>query len=100
MFRDQATLTEVHQMLIDIPEATPVDIQIYICISIAEAVKAGATLSPFHHGGVWTKTMGKFSCCGQIARDAQGCVENDFALAALSPSPRPASSSSSSSVTA
>ena len=68
-----------------------------IYINIAEASKVGAALSPFHHWGVWTKTMGKFSCCGQIARDAQGCVESDSALAALSPSPRPVSSSSSSS---
>lgn len=33
----------------------------------------GMTLLPKYHPGVWTKTLGRYSCCDQIDRNAPGC---------------------------
>ncbi|KAK3099157.1 hypothetical protein FSP39_000263 [Pinctada imbricata] len=37
------------------------------------ATRADAVLMPKFHSGVWTKSLGKYSCCDQIDRNAPGC---------------------------
>ncbi|XP_076468520.1 uncharacterized protein LOC143299213 [Babylonia areolata] len=56
--------------------------------------RAGVSLWPYYHTGVWNKWLGKYSCCGKLSINTEGCQP----LPPLSsPSARPHSTSSSSS---
>ena len=51
----------------------------------AECEAVGTNIEVEYHPGVWKKSFGKYSCCGQMNIEAKGCTPRDLNRNLVSP---------------